>query len=83
MMPRPMSAANLTGATRYRESWLGKLILQVEETYQVGYAGRPQPGKPTHFLSTRWRDARGGDLYGIDWIHRATERSPPPSPRKA
>lgn len=77
-MPCYPRSDKLTGATRYRTSRFGeKLILQVEEIYQVGYGGRPQPGQPTHFPSTRWRDACVSDLPVIDYLH-SDKNGPPP-----
>lgn len=83
-MPAPMGSDRITGETRYRSGWFGKLILQVEEVYDQGYHARPQPGIPTSFTATRWRDARPADLYLIGWHERAArakaEGAPPPPP---
>ncbi|MCE9567405.1 MAG: hypothetical protein K8U57_35845 [Planctomycetes bacterium] len=50
---------HLTGKTRVRIGWRGRLILQVQETYQYSTGGdsllRPHTGY-------RWRDAKVTDL---------------------
>jgi len=51
---------NLTGNTRYRSNWLGKLILQVEYTYEE--SGCYDMDWRTVIL---WRDAKVEDLTGI------------------
>ena len=50
-----MSRAPLTGRTRYRVSWLGRLVLQVE---QVRYWESDHGYVP----SKSWRDARADDF---------------------
>lgn len=81
MMPAPSGCADLTGATRYRDGWFGKLILQVEENYRVGHRGRPRAGGIEFSNLTRWRDAEPRDLRMIDWItNRPT--TPPPNPKR-
>lgn len=54
---------SLTGNMRYRQSWLGKMILQVEET---GRSECPHGGYPSPFY-TRWRDANCTDLLLIKY----------------
>jgi hypothetical protein len=81
-MPAPPNSDRITGATRYRTGWFGKLILQVEENVEfyrpAGYCN------PSKIISTRWRDARPSDLYLIGWHERAAqakpEGAPPPPP---
>lgn len=50
---------SLTGNTRYRQNWRGRMILQVEESYTdsscIGGYVDVWPAK-------RWRDARLSDL---------------------
>ena len=53
----------LTGNTRYRTNWRGKLILQVEETIQ-SYDWRGGGSYSPEFL--RWRDAAVEDLTSFD-----------------
>lgn len=52
---------NLTGRTRYRSNWRGKLILQVEYTryycHDLNGSGYYDEGHTTH-----WRDAKAEDL---------------------
>ena len=55
----------LTGRTRYRKGWFGKVILQVEETVtiddDVGY------GIGTHsHQETCWRDAGPNDILDLN-----------------
>ncbi len=50
-----------TGNTRYRRNWIGKLILQVEETGQLEC---PHGGYPSPFYK-RWRDANYMDLLHV------------------
>lgn len=47
----------LTGKTRYRTGWFGRLILQVEE--QIGRTD-PMTCETDYF--PRWRDAKAEDL---------------------
>ena len=49
----------LTGNTRYRANWRGKLILQVEFTYIGNWGGDVDAGTPD---GKAWRDARVQDL---------------------
>ena len=54
----------LTGNTRWRKGWFGKVILQVEETItvddDVGY------GLGTHSSQVlRWRDAKTDDIVDL------------------
>jgi len=49
----------LTGRTRYRRGWFGRLILQVEET---GCLFDPRGGGSYSPDYTRWRDAKVDDL---------------------
>lgn len=82
-MPAHPNSSDLTGATRYRNGWFGSLVLQVEETYAVGYRGRPRINEPTHCEETRWRDAKATDLRTLDWFDGARNRPlPTPVPGK-
>jgi hypothetical protein len=54
----------LTGRTRYRLGWFGKVILQVEEACITAGPGRPQPGRD--FVRYSWRDARLTDVVHAD-----------------
>lgn len=51
----------LTGRTRYRTNWRGKLILQVEFTrrycHDLNGSGYYDEGETTH-----WRDAKAEDI---------------------
>ncbi|RWF44278.1 MAG: hypothetical protein EOS65_02565 [Mesorhizobium sp.] len=67
-MPSPPNADRITGQTRYRSGWFGKLILQVEEN--VSFYRPVSSGNPSRMVETRWRDARRGDLYLIEWHER-------------
>jgi hypothetical protein len=53
----------LTGRTKYRSTWRGKLILQVEEEWSDDclYSGPRNSGK-------LWRDARTEDLAELQWL---------------
>lgn len=51
----------LTGATRVRMGWRGRLVLQVEEQFQ---AFQWQAREHLDPLRTRWRDARITDING-------------------
>lgn len=53
--------ANLTGHTRYRADWRGRLILQVEERVQGDYYATG-PATEDRF---RWRDACVEDLKPV------------------
>lgn len=72
-MPRP-HGLSLTGKTQYRESLLGKLILQVEEHIVTGTVG--EDAVPVR--STQWRDAKRSDLPMLRWLKKP--RGPAPSP---
>ncbi|MND96334.1 hypothetical protein D3C80_886210 [compost metagenome] len=52
-----MAAEHLTGRTRYRETWRGRLVLQVE----VGGLRLRPPLFDISVPYTRWRDARAAD----------------------
>ena len=52
--------SELTGATRHRKDWRGRLILQVEIRVRTAGYGRPQPGKS--YVHVEWRDARVEDM---------------------
>lgn len=51
----------LTGNTRVRLGWRGRLVLQVEETYQT-YQWNPRPSVDRAHV--RWRDAVVTDVNG-------------------
>lgn len=53
--------ASLTGRTRYRAGWFGRLILQVE----VDVTGSPWVSQMDPGLHTKWRDARVDDLARV------------------
>jgi hypothetical protein len=83
-MPAPSGTDEITGETRYRTGWFGKLILQVEEVYHVAIYGRPRFGGIERVQRTKWRDATVRDLRLIDWYERSArakaEGQPPPCP---
>ena len=56
-----MMPIGLTGNTRYRTNWRGKLILQVEEAYH-SFAPYPEMDGMNF---THWRDARVEDLSSL------------------
>lgn len=74
-MPAPTKAlgappGELTGATRYRDSfWSKALILQVEVDLKEkpGAAPRADGEMPTTRI---WRDAQRSDLITLDWMER-------------
>jgi hypothetical protein len=78
--------SELTGATRYRTGWFGRLILQVEERYVAYYEGRPgferrpDPNpirNPVH--ATKWRDASVSDFPMLEYLGaKARGENPPP-----
>lgn len=49
--------ANLTGRQRVRRGWFGKMILQVEFSYDSHFGM-----KTDHNVGTMWRDATEADL---------------------
>lgn len=55
---------NLTGRTRFRSSWRGKLVLQVQffEMLQSAMAGTLTPG------AMEWRDASTQDLAELQHL---------------
>lgn len=56
-----------SGRRRFRRSWFGKVILQVEEVRYWGCADprtRLEPGLRGVSTSYRWRDARADDVFG-------------------
>lgn len=67
-MPAPPKSDRITGQTRYREGWFGRLILQVEEN--VTFYRPASSCNPSKIVTTRWRDARASDLYLIVWHER-------------
>lgn len=82
-MPAPSNSDRITGETRYRTGWFGKLILQVEENTS-GYLS-VGGCNPRRVNSTRWRDAKAQDLRLIDWYERSARAKaegavPPPPP---
>ena len=64
-----LEAIKLTGRTRVRSNWLGKLILQVEMLHPKSdgmQAPRPGPYDPwVNGSFTFWRDARLSDMSAI------------------
>lgn len=62
-MPRPRT--DLTGLRRYRRSWLGKLILQVEVQY------RRWDGLDTIRAAFEWRDATIDDVVMLERLDAA------------
>ena len=76
-MPYPPGSSNLTGTTRYRTSFMGKMILQVEERHIAHYEGRLQPGverQPVY--GTSWRDATAKDMSTLEWMARSAPTPP-------
>lgn len=62
-MPNAKNSSGLTGRTRYRSSWRGKLILQVE--YKQHYFNDLNgSGYYDEGFTTHWRDAKVEDLPG-------------------
>ena len=66
----PHAPAGLTGRTRVRLDWRGRVLLQVEERLPHWGRGRPGPPKfgqpdtrPTYVI---WRDARQADLRSLE-----------------
>lgn len=55
---------NLTGRTRFRSNWRGKLVLQVQyiELRQSGMDGKLVP------LAPQWRDATTQDLAELQYL---------------
>jgi len=62
----------LTGAVRHRKTWLGRLILQVEEQIITGF------GSPDNVQMhiRRWRDARERDLDLVNILASARSLHP-------
>ena len=54
----------LTGRARFRQSWRGKFILQVEYKDERVYDLNGS-GYYDHVTSTHWRDAKFNDVYDI------------------
>lgn len=78
-MPAPPNSEKITGATRYRENWLGRLILQVEHyTDDPRMARSPRCDGTPPPRSTGWRDAASRDLISIRYFERKDFVSPPP-----
>ncbi len=71
----------LTGNTRHRLGWFGRLILQVEYSWQHSGSGRLQPG--VSFTSTGWRDATVVDIQALAKVARATDPTPGLGPSAA
>ena len=63
----------LTGRTRYRVTWLGRLVLQVE----VDVTGSPWVSQMDIGSHTSWRDARCEDFNAFG---RLFARAPIPFP---
>lgn len=58
---------SLTGRTRYREGWFGRLILQVEETrIRIEKVYGVLSGYDIRHPYTVWRDARAMDFTRPD-----------------
>lgn len=66
-MPAPDGASQMTGRTRYRETfWRGALVKQVEMIdHRRRQLGDPVP----HY----WRDARRDDLRAIEYLEGMTD----------
>lgn len=80
-MPSPQRNYNLTGATRYRSGWRGRLVLQVEQRTIVSYKGRLAPGverEPVY--SYHWRDAKVHDLSVLKWMEASVPLPHLPQP---
>jgi hypothetical protein len=55
----------LTGATRFRSNWRGKLVLQVQYQQHANVCGKPDK----HHVVIGWRDARTEDLAELHALH--------------
>lgn len=65
-----MSALGLTGNTRYRIGFFGRLILEVE---YLMYVKREYGGDSGFYLQekvTKWRDANFYDLQQLDLVNQ-------------
>ena len=74
--------STLTGRTRYRTGWFGRLILQVEFRYVVD----PLNINLLRFIGPdlQWRDARRDDFEPADaWILRALKQAHPLPPARS
>ena len=87
-MPSRGSRDDLTGNTRYRKSWFGVSVLQVE-IKEFDYIYYPFNDQSNSVVAHRlkWRDATEGDLSYISWMRRNEEHKrsgsitlPPPPP---
>jgi hypothetical protein len=84
-MPAPPNSEKITGATRYRENWRGKLILQVEYYVDEGtYSKSPRADGEAPPRETGWRDASTMDLSPIRYfeMQRNGVKPPPPPPKR-
>jgi hypothetical protein len=74
---------NLTGRTRHRRTWWGKMILQVEE--EIGLSERRRLRMSTG-MAFRWRDAVSSDVVYLGeasaFIASVTGRDPHALPIK-
>ncbi len=57
---------NLTGRTRYRVGWFGRLIVQVEYATRQPHAGTEGRGTDWLWTGREWRDARCEDFTRSD-----------------
>lgn len=65
-MPAPDGSSDMTGRTQYRETWTGRLVLQVEMVdYRRKSLGDPVP--------TYWRDAKERQLRSIKYFEGLTD----------
>lgn len=58
----------LTGRTRYRVGWFGKLVLQVEYATREAHPGTQGRGTDWKWTGRAWRDARCEDFT---YMHEA------------
>lgn len=63
--PRIHTLWKLSGTARHRRSWLGKLVLQIQEVRTVGFAS-PLKIEVNGFPEYRWRDASARDLARLE-----------------
>lgn len=57
--PLIATAWSPTGRRRFRASWFGKVVLQIEEERRIGTAS---PYREPEGEQARWRDAKISDL---------------------
>lgn len=62
----------LTGNTRHRRSWLGQIVLQVDERRHHGQ--QIMANMIIHGFKGRWRDARAYDMEGLAYLQNQMER---------